>query len=263
MAYEHVRNLGFNNRGNYVEMTLVRRPSQFSIARWRRYLAPGICLLCHQHTGITFDLCRTCLRALPANTLACSVCALPLVDIGDARACAACNAAPPIWDRAVAGFRYAPPVDAMIHRIKYGGSLCDARVLGNLLAHRLAVNYGHAAIPELITPIPLSWRRLLRRGHNQAALIARYVGQRLKMRVHYDVLRRTRHTPAQAQLSRSARLNNLNGAFRVHRLLPAPRVALVDDVMTTGATLGAATSVLKAAGAAEVHLWVVARTGQR
>jgi ComF family protein len=148
----------------------------------------------------------------------------------------------------------------MIHRIKYGGSLVDARVLASLLADRVATEYAEGDIPGLITPIPLSWRRLARRGHNQAALIARYVGQRLNIRVHYDVLRRTRHTPPQAQLSRSARRANLSQAFRLRGALPAPRITLIDDVLTTGATLRAATRTLKAAGAAEVHIWVLART---
>ena len=264
MTYENVRQVNFARVIQRAQMGLMRTRSHFRSAssRWRSVLAPGVCVACDQRTRMAFDLCAQCLRCLPWNAHACALCALPLpvaTQTAHRERCAACLTKPPLWDRSVAAFAYAPPADAMILRVKYGGSLCDARVLGTLLADRIATTYRDTALPEIITPLPLSWRRLLYRGHNQSALIARYLSRRLHLPVRYDVLRRTRHTRPQTRLSRSARLTNLGGAFRLSRTLPAPRIALVDDVMTTGATVRAATRTLKAAGALEVHVWVVAR----
>lgn len=231
---------------------------------WRAWLAPGQCLLCQQRTGRAFDLCAECQRVLPWNAQACSRCAAPFpAASSDAKrapsVCGTCTVAPPVWDSAFAVFRYAPPVDLMIRQLKFGGSLCDARVLATLLADRLSKHYVPGALPDIVTPVPLSWRRLVRRGHNQSALIARFLCARLGRGARYDVLRRTRHTRPQSQLNRSERHANPNGAFRSTEALSGMSVALVDDVMTTGATARAAARALKIAGAAEVHVWVLAR----
>ena len=111
-------------------------------------------------------------------------------------------------------------------------------------------------------PVPLSRERLFRRGHNQAALLARWVGSTLDIAIDYGCCRRLRHTPPQTGLSRSARLRNLSGAFDVTRSFSNMSIALVDDVMTTGSTVTALTQTLLAAGAVDVHVWAAARTPQ-
>jgi ComF family protein len=110
--------------------------------------------------------------------------------------------------------------------------------------------------------VPLSRTRLLRRGHNQAALLARWAGSALDrdVSIDYRSCRRTRDTPPQTGLNRTTRLRNLEGAFGVTRSLTGARVAVVDDVMTTGSTATALAHALLDAGAAEVHVWAVART---
>jgi ComF family protein len=148
----------------------------------------------------------------------------------------------------------------MIQRFKFNGSLPEGTVLGTLLAARIASAYAAGPVPGLIVPVPLHWRRLLTRGHNQSALVARVVGRTLGIPVAYRQLRRRRHTPAQSSLSRSARQRNLVGAFQVCGELPSTSVALVDDVMTTGATANAIARCLRAAGADEIHVWLLART---
>jgi len=144
----------------------------------------------------------------------------------------------------------------MIHRLKFRGSRIDARVLGGLLASVIADSYADQPLPDLIVPVPLSRRRLTRRGHNQAALLARWLG------VPFDPLacERVRDTPPQAGLSRTRRLHNLTDAFATSRRFDDLCVAVVDDVMTTGATLDELALTLKRAGAARVVNWVVART---
>ncbi len=114
--------------------------------------------------------------------------------------------------------------------------------------------------PDLLVPVPLAWRRMVERGFNQSALIARHYGRHLGIPVCSRTLRRKRHTRAQSGLSRRARLKNLVGAFEARGDLGGQTVALVDDVLTTGATALAASKALKKAGAKKVFVWVCART---
>ena len=224
---------------------------------WR--LLPGVCFLCNQRSGVAMDLCPHCRAALPWIKHACCTCALPLAEPETFR-CRACDARPPPFIRAISPLAYVEPVTRMVHRLKFNGNRIDARVLGQLLADAIGVAYGCDALPQLILPVPLSRARLLRRGHNQAALLARWVGDTLALPVDYHACRRVRNTPPQTGLSRSARLRNLTGAFAVDRALADLRVAILDDVMTTGSTATALARVLLAAGAAEVHVWSAART---
>jgi len=223
------------------------------------YLLPGICVLCNERSGVAMDLCPHCRDAMPWLVQPCPRCALPLIRPGTS-ACDACLVRPPPFVRTVAGFRYAEPAARMVQRVKFGGSRVDARVLGSLLAEQVAAAYRDTEKPDVLAPVPLSLLRLLRRGHNQAAMFARWVGRASRVPVEYDLCERTRHTRAQTGLSRAARLRNLSGAFTVPRPVAGRCVAILDDVMTTGATVTALSRVLLAAGARAVHVWVVART---
>ena len=205
------------------------------------------------------DLCVPCRAALPMLGRACRTCALPLTDL-DEQFCGTCRAQPPPFARTVAVLSYAEPVTRMIHRLKFGGSRIDARVLGGLLGDHIRDVYRFEPLPRVILPVPLSSARLFRRGHNQAALLARWVGSTLDLRVDYQCCRRIRNTAPQTGLRRSARLHNLSGAFAVRGNLPVQHVAILDDVMTTGSTAAALTRTLLAAGAAQVDVWAAART---
>ena len=229
----------------------------FAIRRW--WKVP--CLLCGRH--VPEPICDDCRAVLPLNERACRVCALPLLgpELPDGR-CGACFAKPPPFGRTVAAFRYDAPLDRLIHRVKFGGGLVEADALGALLAETLADAYRDATLPEAIVPVPLSWRRLVVRGHNQATSIARVPAKRLGLPILHTLCRRVRHTSPQTGLSRRARIRNLAHAFDVRGNAP-PRVAIFDDVMTTGATARALSRVLLAHGAADVHVWVVARTRVR
>ena len=144
----------------------------------------------------------------------------------------------------------------MVHRLKFRGSRIDARVLGGLLASAVAAAYAAQPMPDVIVPVPLSRRRLMRRGHNQAALLAQWLGATFEP----TACERVRDTPPQAGLSRTLRLRNLTDAFATRRRFDDQCVAVVDDVMTTGTTVASLTRTLLAAGAKEVHVWVAART---
>lgn len=231
-------------------------------------LFPATCLLCRALARRDIDLCLACEQAFAPLGEACPVCAEPAAGIpppghlpGErATVCGSCLAAPPPWTRTVAAFAYSPPLSAVVEGLKSGNGLLQARILGRLLAAAVARRYTAEPLPEAVVPMPLTGRRLRRRGFNQAALLAAELARPLGLRPLRRCLARVRDAPPQRALARAARQRNVRGAFAARRPLPAQRVALVDDVATTGATARAAAMALRRAGAEEVHVWVVAKT---
>lgn len=234
-----------------------------------RQLLPGSCLLCDGAIGSRpdLDLCPECLAALPWNEPACQRCANPLARGSEGPLCGICRAAPPPFTRTVAPLTYDSFPRRWIARLKDQLGMVEGRILGTLLADAVAAHYGGAAAaghstPEVIVPVPLSLRRLARRGHNQALTLARPIARRLGLGIARHAVLRTRPGGRQRGLSRPQRLANPTGTFAVRRTWgdAGPCVAIVDDVMTTGATAAELTRVLLAAGAGEVHVWCAART---
>lgn len=171
-----------------------------------------------------------------------------------------CLSAPPEFDGTVAAFRYAEPVSWMIQRFKFNQKLSYGRVLGEALA--AAVLRRHEAdMPQAIIPVPLHGRRQRERGFNQSLEIARIVATELALPLAGDAVARVRATEEQSLLDADARCKNIRGAFAVKRL-PWRRVAIVDDVMTTGNTVGELAKTLKHAGCENVQVWVVARANR-
>jgi len=166
----------------------------------------------------------------------------------------------------VAALRYAGAAADMITALKYRHDRMYGRVLGEVLAirvqeHQLAdMANGALRRADILVPVPLHSRRRLSRGYNQAGLIAQTAGEVLGVPVAGQALMRRRDTGSQAQLGRDARLANLSGAFMARQSLAGRRVALVDDVVTTGATLTACIAALHDADAEHIECWVVART---
>ena len=154
----------------------------------------------------------------------------------------------------MAGLAYAFPADTLVHALKFRGELALASLLGEILSARIS---GSDRV-DLVLPVPLSSQRLRSRGYNQSAEIAR----RLEVRAPLELFlcQRSRDTAAQSDLPWSERRRNVRGAFRCARPIAGGTVAVVDDVMTTGATLDEIARVLKQAGAARVVNWVAART---
>jgi ComF family protein len=224
---------------------------------WRVF--PGFCVLCRQRSRVPIDLCAECLDALPWTRRVCRRCALPL-DAAPGDICAACIAAPPLHTRTVAPLRYRAEIVDLVHALKFDGDPVSGRVLATLLAAALRGAYADGGLPDLVVPVPLSARRLLARGQNQAGVLARRVADTFELAVDWDSCRRIRHTPPQTGRSRRERLTNLSRAFVCDADHSGRTIALVDDVMTTGATVRATTRCLLRAGAAEVHVWVAART---
>jgi ComF family protein len=230
--------------------------------RGAAWVAPPLCCLCGgpgQSSDASpwgLDLCAHCEAACPRLQRPCPRCALPL-PAGSLRVpCASCAVRPPPFDAVWATHAYAPPLDGLVRDLKFQGALPHARVLGMLLA-------GHrrrgGQLPDAVVPVPLGRSRFADRGFNQAEEIARHAARHLGLRLRPGLLRRTRDTEAQSGLGADARRSNLAHAFSVGRARLPARIALVDDVLTTGSTATAAARTLKEAGAAWVEVWVAAR----
>lgn len=219
-------------------------------------LAPASCWWCG--AGGAPGACAACVRALPWNDRACRACGVPLGAGTEASACGDCLREAPPQDRTWAAFRYAAPVSQAIVGLKFHGRLAPAHVLGGLMARRLA---GRAEpLPELLVPVPLADARLRRRGYNQALELGRELARALSLRLAPQAARRVRATQEQTRLDAAARRRNVRGAFAVDpAALRGRHVALLDDVVTTGATMAELARVVRAAGAARVEAWAAAR----
>ncbi|HSV70599.1 MAG TPA: ComF family protein [Methylibium sp.] len=222
---------------------------------------PDHCAVCRAPTrAVERRLCGDCVTRFAPPRPRCERCALPLPTLQ--ALCGGCLREPPPWSSAVAACDYGHPWDGLLAALKFDGALDLAPGLAGLLARRLAARAPVAV--DAMLPVPLAPRRLRERGYNQASLLAQAVARARGVPVREGHLLRLADTPPQLGLSRTQRRANLRGAFAVEPLalsaLRGQRLALVDDVMTTGATLAEASRSLLAAGAAEVQVWVVART---
>jgi len=170
--------------------------------------------------------------------------------------CGDCQHEPSPLQETRAVFDYAFPLDRLLPRLKFHGDFAAGRVLARGMAERLA----DAPRPDAIVSIPLHRARLRQRGYDQALELARPIARALRLPMQGQLLQRRKATTAQSRLDADARKRNLHDAFVVADLGSLPsHVALVDDVMTTGATLHAAASALRAAGVERVDAWVCAR----
>jgi ComF family protein len=228
------------------------------LSRIASWLVPPVCALCGAAGERGLDLCAPCLSALPRLEPACRRCGLPTA--AAVATCGRCLAAPPRFDAVITPLRYEYPADRAIQACKFRGDLSLGRSLAMLLAE--AVRERGEPLPEVLLPVPLHTARLRERGYNQSLEIARHLGRALGVPVDGGRLQRTRATAAQSGLDRRARQQNVRGAFALAstRALQS-RVAIIDDVLTTGATVAELTRLLKDAGVAHVAVWALARAG--
>src|SRR5690554_3687326 len=218
----------------------------------------GRCVTCLS-AHASFGLCQGCREDLPAIRWACHTCALPLPFASPGLRCGECQVSAPPFSRSLIPWRYQYPVDGMIGRYKYQGHRKFARPLLIGFASFLEQHLEPEQKPDVLIPAPMHWLRRWQRGFNQAQDIAEFVGARLDIPVAVGVVRRSRRVKAQRSLNRAARLQNLRDVFEVRGAVPE-RVAIVDDVVTTGATVRVLASVLKDAGAGDIQVWALART---
>lgn len=220
-------------------------------AKFKHILPPPSCLLCgasSRHPG----WCNACDATLPLlNPLHCPLCALPTPE---GEICGHCLQHPPHYSRTVAAYRYEFPLDRLIHTLKYR----EHFELSQQLAMRLSLSV--AIRPDCIVPMPLHPARLKQRGYNQAMLLARDIGKILDVAVLPAACQRIRNTASQSGLNLQERSRNMRNAFVCQADIQGKHIAIVDDVMTTGATLNELAATLLKAGASEISAWVIART---
>ena len=173
-----------------------------------------------------------------------------------AEICPACLINPPRWQGLRAPLVYGPPVRNWLWQLKFDGAQHFARTLCEEITPLLR---DEQPLPEVLLPVPLHRARLRERGFNQALLIARQFGSALDLPIDATALRRTRATASQSGLSAAQRIDNLRGAFAWQSGNDYRHVALVDDIVTTGATADAICRVLHAAGVESVRIWALAR----
>lgn len=221
-----------------------------SISTFLDALLPRACLLCGAATHT--PLCPACAADLPRMSgAACPICAEPLTVA--APACGACLKSPPAFDATLTPLHYSFPVDRLVQTLKYSRRLASA----DLFARTLLA--GPHPAGEIVVPVPLSRLRLRERGFNQALEIARPLARALTLPLDTTSLVRTRETLPQSRLPWRARQGNVRHAFACSRDFSGLSVIVVDDVMTTGATLNAVARILKDHGATRVVNWVAAR----
>lgn len=225
-------------------------------------LLPLVCLCCRQRLEdprLEPALCRWCLETLPWIPVACTRCGLALNAGYD---CTRCLDWP--LTRTIAPLSYRGPVASWVLRAKRPGGLPESRLLGRLLAAAALDAYPPEDLPDGLIPVPLSRRRLLGRGHNQAEQVAREAGRCAGVPVLARTVRRLKHTRRQPGLTPAARVANVADAFAIRTTTSARHVgglhvAVVDDVMTSGATVLAISRLLLAAGCRRVDAWCPAR----
>lgn len=227
---------------------------------------PSKCLLCAStlQNGL---LCLGCQMDLPhlSHKNLCQQCGLQIESLSNF--CGHCLHQPPLFDRSIIPFAYEYPLNGLIHQFKYRRHLTCGKLLGQMLAEHLK-HYAHDddawLAPDLLIPAPMHWLKRWQRGFNQAEFLAQHVALELDIPLATRMVKRTHKTPAQKELTRAERQQNLRKAFviseknRAHII--GKRIAIIDDVVTTTATVRELSQLLMKAGAKEVQVWALART---
>lgn len=230
-------------------------------------LFPNYCLLCGLRSYRDFALCAPCESGLAANDAYCRQCALPMPrplpsrGIGRGMLCGQCVLSPPTFNRVVAPWLYDEQMAFLIHRWKFHGERQLTPLLAHLWLDKFSENF--QAI-DIIVPVPLHWRKFWHRGFNQSEILAaalRGQSEALRtVRLSTRLVQRHQATLPQSSLSALARKTNLIAAFTARQRCDNLRIAIVDDVLTTGATATAMATTLRDAGAAHIEIWCLART---
>lgn len=222
-------------------------------------LFPRICVLCDAPGYKHLDLCDGCIADLPWLNGCCTVCAVPL-PLNLLTLCGQCLTKKPSFSRCISAFEYRYPVDKLIIKFKFSQQLIIGKALAYLAAEIILQQSDENELPDILIPVPIHPKRLRERGFNQALEIADVLSQRFDIPVDYQSCSRLINTASQKSLSAKLRRSNLKGAFSVKRSLQDQSIAIIDDVMTTGATAEALTCCLINAGARNVQVWTLART---
>lgn len=234
----------------------------------------SLCVLCDTPTASAFSLCHACILELPYNHHACPQCGLGLsieeeelasskIEAIATSVCENCQIAPPIYNETLSPFIYTAAIRYLIIGLKFNKQLLYAHLLGTLLADAVQDHYSLQDLPEFLLPVPLHKNRVRRRGFNQSVEISRIVSQRLQIPILSRHLIKTHATAPQAELSAQQRQENLRQSFQIRDKIPNARIAIIDDVITTGSTMNEVTQIVRKSGIKKsIYAWSCARTHQ-
>jgi ComF family protein len=221
-------------------------------------LLPANCIFCNKHAESFLDLCNICQKGLLPLNIQCSHCAQPLeIHSSKKQICGRCQNKPPAFDKVYAPYIHQGEIRYLINQLKFEKAYKNSRLLGLLLSQFLLTT--QAVRPDIIVPVPLHIERYRQRGYNQTLEITKVISKDLAIPIEYKNCLRTQNTPHQISLNLKQRQHNIKGAFTIKQPLTVQHVAILDDVMTTGATVNELAKTLKAAGAKRVDIWVCAR----
>jgi len=226
-------------------------------------LFPHHCALCGLRSHRQVPLCLECESEMPVNQHCCARCAIPLpatAESASVRLCGSCLHIPPPFDRVIAPWLYEEYLAHLIHQWKFHRETRMTALLAALWQQRAEL---HTPV-DLLVPVPLHWRKRWQRGFNQSELLCRELRATCPVlkscNIAHRLVRRQRSTAAQAGMNARQRASNLKGAFKVYGSCDTLRIAIVDDVLTTGATAAAVAEALATAGASYIEVWCLART---
>ena len=226
-------------------------------------LFPDYCSLCGLRSYRPLPLCLNCECSLQANTVCCYRCAIPLpvtTAAASTALCGTCLQVPPPFQRVIAPWLYCERMAYLIRRWKFQGERRLTQLLASLWLQRVE----EQGPIDLLVPVPLHWRRLWQRGFNQSQVLTQQLRSLAPALapagMDHRGVRRSRSTPAQSGLDATKRAANLRAAFTAHKPYDNLRVAIIDDVFTTGATATAMALTLRSAGARHIEVWCLART---
>jgi ComF family protein len=221
-------------------------------------LFPGRCIVCDQASDRPLDLCNECERSLSIINVYCKTCGLPTTT--PCNHCGSCSRQAHPCYRRLSLLNYDELTAKLVYQLKYSDNYPAIKVLGHLFSQHIKQQYTEA-LPQLIIPVPLHWRRLHKRSYNQAQLTAKIIGKQLNIKIANHSCRRIKATSAQKNLNRIQRKKNIRGAFASKQLRGVSHVAIIDDVITTGETVGELTrSLQRHQPGLRVDAWSLART---
>lgn len=219
-------------------------------------LLPGKCILCGAKSNRNIDLCQGCENDLPRMEHPCWQCGLT-IPIGQ-EICGRCLTNPPLFSHCYSAFKYAAPVDTLINQFKNHSKLVNGKVLSVIMARSYVSD--HIIVPDFWLPVPLHKNRLKSRGFNQAFEIATTLADMTQRPINSRLCRRIAHTPDQKSLNFTDRQANIRKAFILDQTLSGETIGIVDDVITTSATVSELTRLLLQNGAGDIQVVSLART---
>lgn len=218
------------------------------------------CPVCHAKTRSRLGCCPGCWLDLPWNANHCQICAIPITS--ESPICGGCLTRPPSFDRCVSPILYQFPVRQLVTEWKFKGKRHLTYPLSSLLIEHLRKDQLEKPrpSPSVLVPVPMHLNKRKHRLFDHTELLSKQISKALNIPINNKLVKKVRETPPQSSLNKVDRLNNLRGSFVASELANLKRVAVIDDVLTTGATAELLAKLLKQAGAEFVEIWCIART---